>query len=142
MLSSSDDYVGAPDGGLPRAQNLKLRIFNKFNLKRPYEPLMDRTDNERMIRRKLISEDQVLINESEDEDRNEVLSEEDAVPVLPFRPSYISSAAMVSWSSSHGESPIFIHFPFSRSLSPFLCRNKFKQFGRTDFGVCSARTKE
>lgn len=80
-------------------------MFNKLNVNRISGD--DGPDNERMmIRRKLISDDQVLVNDSEE-------SEE----VVPVAASYVN--VMVSWLRSHVVvlsqlyvlfEPIFIHF--------------------------------
>lgn len=80
-------------------------MFNKLNLNRISAD--DGPDNERMmIRRKLISDDQVLVNDSEE-------SEE----VVPVAASYVN--VMVSWLRSDVVvlsqlyvlfEPIFIHF--------------------------------
>lgn len=106
---ADDEYVGR--GG---EMTGKLRRANKGLNRRGVsgataEDAEEAMANDKMIRRKLIAEDQILINDSEDATSEQM--EED---------SYIN--VMVSWLSSH---------PFR---SPFyeinFCRNKFKTNGR------------
>lgn len=84
-------------------------MFKRYNGKRT-----DEADNQRMIRRKLISEDQVLVNDSED-DRSEMLADDEdqldvnaaAVVAGASGPSYIN--VVVSWQCSQElfHKPIF-----------------------------------
>lgn len=108
--------------GSRAADSVKLRMFNRYHFRRP--SALDRSsDNvERMIRRKLISEDQVLMDDSEDEERNE----EEAVGV----PSYVD--VMVSWKSSQAIRRT-IYFKLVFILLQFSETN-LKQCGRRNFG--------
>lgn len=84
----SPDYITGGGGSGGRRDSVKMRIFNRLSGKR----LAD--ENERMVRRKLISNEE--LNESQDDRNNELaLSEEDRAA------SYIN--VMVSCCSSHKE---------------------------------------
>lgn len=89
----------ADDGGNNRRRaSLKWRLFKKLNGNREGTPAEEGPDEQMMIRRKLISEDQVLVNDSEDE----LLSEEDGPVVAP---SYIN--VLVSWKGSHWQTHFY-----------------------------------
>lgn len=105
IYTADDEYVGR--GGEISG---KLRRANK-GLRRgaAAEEAEDGMANEKMIRRKLIAEDQILINDSEDA-TSEQMEDDSMVP------SYVN--VMVSWLSSY---PFRSHF-----YEINFCRNKFK----------------
>lgn len=89
------------DSYLPRgAESYKM----KLKLNRGDDGPLMLSDGEKMMRRKMISEEQQQVLLNDDVDASEPISDEDA--------SYIN--VMVSWSSSHVER--FLHFNFTLSF--------------------------
>lgn len=102
IYTADDEYVGR--GGEISG---KLRRANK-GLRRgaAAEDGEDGMANDKMIRRKLIAEDQILINDSEDA-TSEQMEDDSMVP------SYVN--VMVSWLSSHPFALIFMKSIFAET---------------------------
>lgn len=96
----------------PRDDRVKLRMFRRFNVAARAVPAATAEastvndgpeDGNKVIRRKLIAEEQMLINDPED--TSELMSEEEAAA-----PSYIN--VLVSWFGSHPFRGISISISF------------------------------